>query len=149
MLLERHVSPDGRLTLFVERDETGDVCIGFAGLRWHTHPDMLVGRHGDDEEAALRNFVTAILADRLFIVAVEADGRIVEAWVDGSLSNARKAASQGGNTTVLVWSGRPIGDEATASAPPRGTDGVPGEGGSPQVLGVSSVNRQPLLPDKH
>jgi hypothetical protein len=107
MLLERHVTPDGRLTLFVDRDETGDVCVGFAGLSWHTHPDMLVGRYGADEGEALRNFVAAILADRLPIVCVEAQGRIVEAWVDEGLPDARRSAARDGSATVRVWSGRP------------------------------------------
>src|SRR5438046_1455790 len=38
-IIEEHQSPDGLLRLIVQRDDDGDIAIGFEGYPWHTHGD--------------------------------------------------------------------------------------------------------------
>lgn len=61
-LLARHVSPDGALTLLVERaaepDGTALISLGFERSGWHMHPS----------EAEALAVVEAVLADRMVIV---------------------------------------------------------------------------------
>lgn len=103
-ILEEHTTSDGLLKLSVQRFEDG-VAVGFAGLPWHTHPDLLVGTYGDDEEKALRGFISAILNDELLIVCSLTGDRLGEAWIENDLKDAIDAASQNENMKVRYWSG--------------------------------------------
>ncbi|PVE24719.1 hypothetical protein DC522_08830 [Microvirga sp. KLBC 81] len=104
MILEEHTTSDGLLTLIVQQFDDGP-AIGFAGLSWHTHPDLLVGYYGDDEEKALRSFVSAILNDKLLIVCSVARDRVERAWVDDNLQDAMEAAAGSKTMKVRYWSG--------------------------------------------
>jgi hypothetical protein len=115
-ILEEHTTSDGLLKLSVQKFEDG-VAIGFADLPWHTHPDLLVGTYGDDEEQALRGFISAILNDELLIVCSVTGDRLYEAWIEDNLQDAMEAASQSENVRVRYWSGW-LTREMSASAAP-------------------------------
>ena len=57
---EEHRSADGSLRLIVCRDDDGDISLGFDGLGWHTHADILAGLSGTSQEVALRSYIDAI-----------------------------------------------------------------------------------------
>src|SRR5690606_1014069 len=78
--VERHVSPDGMLTLVVWREEDGDLIIGFDGYPWHTHGDILAGLYGGSPEDATRAFVDALLANETVIVVGRRSGEIHDFW---------------------------------------------------------------------
>jgi hypothetical protein len=103
-ILEEYTTPDGLLKLSVQQYDDG-VAIGFAGLPWHTHPSLLVGTYGNDEQDAMSSFILAILNDRLPIVCSMAGDRIDEAWVRENLQDAIEEASQGEALEVRYWSG--------------------------------------------
>ncbi|KFG70714.1 hypothetical protein JH26_02905 [Microvirga sp. BSC39] len=104
MVLEEHTTPDGLLTLSVHKFIDG-IAIGFDGLAWHTHPDLLVGSYGDDEEKALRGFISAILNDKLLIVCLTAGDGLEAAWVEDDLHYALDAAVESKAIKIRYWSG--------------------------------------------
>ncbi len=114
MKLEEHTTSDGLLTLSVQQFDDG-IAVGFDGLAWHTHPDLLVGSYGNDEEKALRGFISAILNDKLLIVCSIAGDRLEAAWVEDDLHDALEAASQSEAIKIRYWSGW-LSSGTTASA---------------------------------
>jgi len=60
-ILEQHESPDGVLKFVVGREDDGDVYLGFQGVGWHTHADILAAMSGLSEDAAVREFVERLL----------------------------------------------------------------------------------------
>lgn len=80
-LIEQHRSPDGLLTLRVECEDDGDLCIGFDGCSWHTHGDILASLSGVGEDKAVRQFVDDLLAGRTIIAVARVRGEIRDAWV--------------------------------------------------------------------
>ena len=80
-MTERYSTPDGLLTLLVQRDED-DVTIGFEGYPWHTHADIIADLHGhDDPESALQNYLDDLFHDRLPIVVWKKAGVLTDALV--------------------------------------------------------------------
>jgi len=75
-LLARHVSPDGALTLRVDRTIEADgaalVTVGFEQSGWHFHPTA-------DEALGI---VEEVLADRVVILISSVDGRIAYELMD-------------------------------------------------------------------
>ena len=80
-ITQRHVTPDGLLTLLSGTAESGDITVGFEGYQWHTHGDLL--SHGTDLslEAATQKFILDVVNDRLVIVVSKVEGRIREVWI--------------------------------------------------------------------
>lgn len=80
-IVERHVSPDQQLTLYVDVS-AGDWTIGFDGFQWHTHGDILCGwGFNDTPEKATRRFVDEILASRMEICVHRVDGIVTDVSV--------------------------------------------------------------------
>ena len=80
-VVERHESPDGQLSLVVERDELGDIAVGFEGCPWHTHGDTLAALSGLPESEALREFVHDVLQDRAIIAVAIDRSKRRGAWI--------------------------------------------------------------------
>ena len=103
---EEHQSPDGLLTLAVEALPDGDIAIGFRGVSWHTHADILASIAGCPESDAVRSFVDDILSDRTTIAVQTIDGRIHDAWVTDDPVADRKYQQPNEQLTFRLWSGR-------------------------------------------
>ncbi|HLM39239.1 MAG TPA: hypothetical protein VK434_06540 [Microvirga sp.] len=112
-ILEEHTTPDGLLKLSVQQFDDG-IAVGFADLPWHTHPDLLVGSYGDDEEEALRGFLSAVLNDRLLIVCSMSGDRLDEAWIEEDLQRAMATASESEGLKVRYWSDWISGDSSAS-----------------------------------
>ena len=75
-ILEDHHSPDGLLRFVVGREEDGDVYLGFLGVGWHTHGDILASSSGLTEDLAVRQFVDDLLNGRTIIAVTRCTGSI-------------------------------------------------------------------------
>jgi hypothetical protein len=80
-IVERHCTPDGLLTLIVERHEEGDVSLGFEGFAWHTHADILASLSGLSSDDAVRRYVDDLLAERSVIAIARVGEEIRDVWV--------------------------------------------------------------------
>jgi hypothetical protein len=99
-----YVSPDGRLHLSVLREDDGDTIVGFEGFPWHTHGDLLLGTYGDNEAAAIENFVNDLTSDRLAIAIISNNGKItdIQVTVDPALESQNLA--EGEAVEIRHWS---------------------------------------------
>ena len=80
-LLEEHRTPDGSFRFIVDRDGDGDVALGFDGFSWHTHGDILAALSGLPLEAAVRQFVDALLSGHSVIAVSRIGGEVRDVWV--------------------------------------------------------------------
>ena len=80
-LLEEHRTPDGLFRLIVDRDEDGDLALGFDGYAWHTHGDLLAAASGLSEQAAVRQFVDALLSGQSVIAVSRVGGEVRDVGV--------------------------------------------------------------------
>jgi hypothetical protein len=78
-ILEQHVSPDGLLKFIVCRDD-GDICLGFYGYPWHTHPELLTSE-GVSEESAIQQFVNDLINSRAVIAVSRIAGAVRDVWI--------------------------------------------------------------------
>jgi hypothetical protein len=84
-IVERHTSPDGSMTLFVDLTAS-DWTVGFDGYVWHTHGDILDAWGYDGApEARTRAFVDDITKSRRVIVVVRTDGKVSDISVPDGL----------------------------------------------------------------
>lgn len=104
---EKHRSPDGALTLVIERDDS-DTRIGFAESEWHVHADMLVGSWGETPEAAARRYAEAILASVASIGVLMHGDSIVYAWVSEDPAFDADMAQQAETLRFRLWDGRDL-----------------------------------------
>src|SRR5215212_5492253 len=74
-IIEEHRTPDGLFRFIVERSEDGDPSLGFDGFPSHTHGDILASLSGFSIEAAVRNYIDALLAGRSFIGIARVAGK--------------------------------------------------------------------------
>lgn len=103
---EQHVSPDGLLRLIVVLDDDGDTSIGFDGLSWHIHGDMLAAMSGLSEEDSIRAFVDEILDDQSTIAVSRIDGKLVDAWPTDDPLKELKYNPPEEDIEFRYWSGR-------------------------------------------
>jgi hypothetical protein len=103
-ILEQHVSPDGLLKFIVCRDD-GDVCLGFDGYPWHTHPELLVS-DGVSPEVATRQFVDELLAGRIVIVVSRAEGVVRDVWITDDTESQLKYKMPNETLEFRYWDGR-------------------------------------------
>ena len=80
MILARHTSPDGILTLVAEQVED-DLQVGFDGLPWHTHGDMLAQLTGLPLLPAVDRFLDELLRGERLLALLRKNGTLVDAWV--------------------------------------------------------------------
>jgi hypothetical protein len=108
-IVEQHDSPDGLLKFVVEREDDGDICLGFQGVGWHTHADILASSSGLSEDAAVRQFVDRLLSGRTIVAVMRIDGQIRDVWITDD--PARDAKYKGSNETLefRYWNGAVAG----------------------------------------
>ena len=105
-VVEQHRSPDGLLSFTVERADDGDYCLGFEGFPWHTHADILATTSGLSEDAAVRQFVDALLGSRAIIAVARVAGAIRDVWIaDSTAPNKYKRDDE--TIEFRYWDGRP------------------------------------------
>lgn len=106
---EEHRSPDGALTLVIERDD-GDIRIGFAESQWHFHADMLVGSWGETPDAAARRYADSILASVAPIGVLSQGDAIVYVWASEDPAFDADMAEQWQTLRFRLWDGRDLPD---------------------------------------
>jgi hypothetical protein len=106
-LIEKHVSPDGLLTLIIYRDEQGDISIGFDCFTWHTHAEILAALSGLSEQAAVKHFVDQLLGNRAFIAVARVNNRIRDVWVTRDLAPC-KYKPDDETIAFRYWDGTPV-----------------------------------------
>lgn len=107
-ILERHESPDKLLVLGVWETDS-DIMIGFEGLPWHTHGDILSELSGLSQSDAIREFVDQLIQDRQLICVSTIDEAIRDAWpVEKPYADPYKPAEE--SMTFRYWSGRGVSE---------------------------------------
>ena len=100
-----YTSPDGLLRFTIGRDGD-DVSLGFAGMPWHTHADLLAGAFGVSEQAAVARFVEDLLSDRSVVAVSRVGGVIQDVWVTDDPSSELRYQPEGEEIEFRYWSGR-------------------------------------------
>ena len=103
-----HTTADGSLTFVIEDLGGGDYLIGFRGLHWHTHADILASMRGGTEADAVNAFVDDLLSDRSVIAVEYRDGALRDAWVSGDPAKEGLYREEGETIELRYWSGRPF-----------------------------------------
>ena len=104
-VVDRHRTADGLLELIVDLT-AGDWSIGFAGLPWHTHGDILAELEGGSAESATRLYVADVLNSNKLIVVRRMNGSIEDAWVaDGPTSDLGRYAPPNTTFELRYWNG--------------------------------------------
>jgi hypothetical protein len=104
-ITERHISPDGLLQLIVDRADDGDWSVGFDGLVWHTHGDLLTHDYGGSPETAVRSFVDDVISSGRVIVVSRIDGKLRDAWItDDPTNDEMKYADPNETIEKRLWS---------------------------------------------
>ena len=106
MILARHTSPDGALTLIAEQ-LSDDVQIGFEGLSWHTHGDILAQLSGLSVPSAVDRFVDEVLRGQHLLALLRRDGLLVDAWVTDGPAKEADYAEPGDALEFRYWDGTP------------------------------------------
>lgn len=107
-VLERHLSPDGKLVLKVIRGDDGVLAVGFEGSgSWHTHADVLAPWLGVSESSAVERFVDLLLGDELPIVVSTDAGESFEPWVSDNLPATLDCYGRE-HCRLRYWSGREV-----------------------------------------
>ena len=103
-IIEQHVSPDGLIKLIVFRNHD-DISIGLDGFEWHTHADLLAQSAGELEEVAVRNFVDAILENRMVFVISRVAGAVLNIWITDDPDCEWKYKSEHETIELRYWNG--------------------------------------------
>lgn len=104
-ILERHDSPDGLLKFVIGREEDGDVYLGFQGVGWHTHADILASSSGLSEDVAVRQFVDLLLTDQTVVAVVRIGGQIRDVWISDDPAKDAKYKQSDETLEFRYWSG--------------------------------------------
>jgi len=102
-ILEQHTTPDGFLKFVVCRNDD-DVCLGFDGFAWHTHPELLAD-DGVSEDVAVRRFVDGLLAGRVVIAVARVGGAVRDVWVTDDVESDLKHKRDDENIEFRYWDG--------------------------------------------
>ncbi|APW63767.1 hypothetical protein [Paludisphaera borealis] len=106
-ILEKHVSPDGRLRFLVSVDPDGDLSLGFDGFPWHTHADILASLSGLPQPEAVRRFVDDLLNDRSLVALWGVPGEVRDVWVTEEPARDAVYPIEGETIELRYWSSRP------------------------------------------
>lgn len=79
-LIAQHVSPDGLLTMNVQR-QGSDTCLGFESFAWSTSSEFLASNWNVSPEAAVDRFLSELLTNRAIIAVAYANARIRDVWI--------------------------------------------------------------------
>ena len=111
MILARHTSPDGALTILSEQ-VGNDVRIGFEGLSWHTHGDILAELSGLPTLSAVDRFLDELLHGRHIIALSRRNGMLVDAWVTDDPAKDAAYTEPGEDLEFRYWDGTKSQDNA-------------------------------------
>jgi hypothetical protein len=103
---EEHVSPDGILRFVIRRDDE-DVSLGFTGYSWHTHADVLAATYQTTADAAVTDFVEALLNDRSIIAVSKVAGIIQDVWITDDPDSDLRYKPEAEEIEFRYWSGQP------------------------------------------
>src|SRR5262249_4306158 len=81
VVVEEHVSPDGRLRFLVVTGEQGELTLGFAGFAGPTHADIRAALPGLPEAEAVRRYVSDLVGGESVIVLWSVGGELRDVWV--------------------------------------------------------------------
>ena len=103
-VLIRCTSPDGALTL-VAKQVDHDTQIGFEGMPWHTHGDILAKLSGLSIQVAIERFVESIVQDKTVLALLHRGEALVDVWVTDDPSKDAKYAEPEEVFAFRYWSG--------------------------------------------
>jgi hypothetical protein len=103
--LERHRSQDGSLQLIVSKDDDGDVSLGFANGRWHTHADVLAATYRCSVQTAIRRFVSDVLENRAIIAVSWIEGTLDDIWITDDPGAELSRVTSGEELKLRYWDG--------------------------------------------
>ena len=106
MARDVHTSPDGVLTFVIETLPDGDVLLGFAQSRWHTHARFLVPEWGQTGPQAVRAYRDALLDGTPIIGVLRRAGAIVDAWIVEDPALETDMADADETLEMRHWDGR-------------------------------------------
>lgn len=106
-IVEEHRTPDGLYRFIVERSDNGDLSLGFDGFPSHTHGDILAELSGLSIDAAIREYIDALVTGRSFIGIARVAGEVRDVWV---ADNAYPDKYKPDNETMefRYWDGHPV-----------------------------------------
>ena len=110
MILARHTSPDETLTLIAEQ-LGDDIQIGFEGLSWHTHGDILAQLSGLPVQSAVEQFVEEVLHGEHVLALLHREGALVNAWVTDDPAKDANYAGPGEAFEFRYWDGTQAGPQ--------------------------------------
>ena len=102
---QEFVSPDGDLRLIVQTDDDGDVSIGFAYTRWHTHASILAELTGLSEDEAVRRYVGRVVNSEAVIALLSVGGKLSDMWVCDDPDADAKYPIEGESIQLRYWNG--------------------------------------------
>jgi len=105
-VVEQHTSNDGLLKFIVCRDDDGEMALGFDGLVWHTHADILASLSGLPHADAVRCFINDILEDRAIIAISRIGDAIADVWITEDPTRESKYKPEEEAIEFRYWSGR-------------------------------------------
>jgi hypothetical protein len=107
MMLARHTSPDETLTLIIEQIGD-DVHIGFEGMPWHTHGDILAQLSSLSLQSAVERFVEELLHGQHVLALLRRDGALVDAWVTDDPAKDASYTEPGEVVEFRYWDGTQV-----------------------------------------
>ncbi|HEX2172885.1 MAG TPA: hypothetical protein VHL09_10625 [Dehalococcoidia bacterium] len=112
--VDRYVSPDGKLTFLVIREE-GDITLGFDGYPSHTHGDILAELSGLPIEVAVEQYVDALLNGRSIIGLYSWEGGVQDVGIvddpllpDWAKPDVKSPRSEGETVEFRLWDGTKV-----------------------------------------
>ena len=105
-IIEERRTPDGLFRFIVQRSDDGDLSLGFDGFPSHTHGDILASLSGLPVDAAVRNYIDALLSGRSFIGIARVAGKIRDVWVTDPRADKYKPDDE--TMEFRSWDGRAV-----------------------------------------
>lgn len=103
----RYASPDGTLTLIVRR-YPDDVVLGFAGMPWHVHGDMLAELSGYTIDEAVSRFLDDLQQGRLVIAIARVNGVPRDIYIKDNPQEPDRFKPEAETVDLRYWDGKPF-----------------------------------------
>jgi hypothetical protein len=106
-IIEEHRTPDGLLRFIVERDDDGNISLGFDGFPSHTRADILASSSGLPVQDAIREYVDRLLNGRSLICITSVAGRVRDVSIADD-TRSDKFKPDGETMQFRFWDGRSV-----------------------------------------